>query len=1553
MSSHSRSSRSSKGSKKKKEKSEEQKTEEAKRWWIPEEAPEYAGAPSTTTTGTGTGTGSASASASNLGGAVPPPPPAASVPSFVLQEDAGLNLDLSSSKLAHYDQVRQEKKKQKAPMAMAKIQRPGSAAQPRMSKAQRAQSARVLPTGSPPPPPPTFSSASSTGGAHKHTAGSTTSTNRPAIKQRAASSRGLAKSMHAPPPAAAAAAPRAPPTFMQAPAPPKSSRMAMNRAQSARFPTGTAVGRATPPPPPPPSSVQAKPGASRMAMNRAQSARFPTSKAPPPPPPPPSAPTAANPIPARITMNRAQSARFPTGSSAPPPPTSFGNQSMAISSSTHAPKSARSNMKRAQSARLPGAKPPPPPPPPSTGATPPPPPSTDGTPVVAEGVPVGEPIVISAAVRNQFDEDFNAGHEKPKKKKKKKKEEEKPTETFEDEPEDDEDVSVSQHDEELDADEKAVQTEKKVRMQFCIGILTACGLLAIVQFIAFLCRKFGNADDAGVDEGDVVHAVQAGAPPAPVPGTETAINTAVAQQMAVAASQGAAASTAAGGASAAAVSAAAVSASLVSVSSSASLVGVSAVTVTGVGMATGVLPNPFVVPPKHPCHEFIADMTPRPGHVNLHLDGLPHNFFSVNKNTPAVETAFAEAFNNAIGVCLEHTVAGHNDTNSTDDWDVGTGVYARYLENATLDGWDYWKTVDKATGEQTFFFTTEWLAFVNCDDVDNKGKSKGCSELEPLFYEGDRPEAPPPDANSSLVLPSRRLLMLDDPIDRWLEETGGGGQPNLQLFMDTFAQELQNLLIKLNGKGNGKVQIPSVFYGESRATNDSVTIVETEGTKFVYAQLVSGSGASGAIDRPLGMPTCTLPNGLPSPTLELKEGYLKMRFHGVEKSFFDSKADIVQQEFRSVYNDEMKACDGTYSRVVEKADVLSCNEWREQGQVMMACNFSAIVSCDGCDDQEPLFLVHGSPSSADRAGRRLEIASDTQLAKFANAFAAALTFQYKKGNPEGTVNVYYVASLDQNLAVMDEAGETTSPFAIPQGVLVDCATMEPPPDIDALEEGKFQLSIKHLVKDMNKTILEAVMQDIYNEITEMCDGPLQRVAHRLTIDQMEQVVVDDRETFVDMNMTTKMTCTDCDGLQEPLFMQSPTGAARRFLQEALFERFQAKLTTEVNALLADFTTTPYYEDGAKLFESSDPNGQYRPIEIAYAATYDRSGQVHHTVGTAVHTNIFQSNNAADVIRAKDDVIISVEVCEKDLKNSDAIPRDHGLKAEEYFVFVKALFFSMNPGQSWPQSLGNYNDLPVDVKNNYETFAEGGEMEFGKKTPADFAAEEARIIRLEAICYYTSHAIRDNIQGVVITDAPTTASPTTGPPTAAPTTLAPTREPTAPGTSTPSSLAPITASPTIPPSSSPSVSAAPTETRIVNIQVEWQFNMDPNDRDATDQEYQDLATSINDWLSANMASAYSLDTAFNLDSILETRFVSKEYFEGAITTDREYNLVAFTSSDFVFRGDQPTPRVVFEKFDGFDLKAFGESLWVLNPEPGQDIWIFDNVLGVAALNADRG
>ena len=36
----------------------------------------------------------------------------------------------------------------------------------------------------------------------------------------------------------------------------------------------------------------------------------------------------------------------------------------------------------------------------------------------------------------------------------------------------------------------------------------------------------------------------------------------------------------------------------------------------------------------------------------------------------------------------------------------------------------------------------------------------------------------------------------------------------------------------------------------------------------------------------------------------------------------------------------------------------------------------------------------------------------------------------------------------------------------------------------------------------------------------------------------------------------------------------------------------------------------------------------------------------------------------------------------------------------------------------------------------------------------------------------------------------------------------------------------------------------------------------------------------------------------------------------------------------------------------DLKAFGESLWVLEPEPGQEIWVFDSVLGVAALNADR-
>ena len=105
----------------------------------------------------------------------------------------------------------------------------------------------------------------------------------------------------------------------------------------------------------------------------------------------------------------------------------------------------------------------------------------------------------------------------------------------------------------------------------------------------------------------------------------------------------------------------------------------------------------------------------------------------------------------------------------------------------------------------------------------------------------------------------------------------------------------------------------------------------------------------------------------------------------------------------------------------------------------------------------------------------------------------------------------------------------------------------------------------------------------------------------------------------------------------------------------------------------------------------------------------------------------------------------------------------------------------------------------------------------------------------------------------------------------------------------------------------------------------------------------------------MTEAYGNDQDFQLEDILETRLLddSKQYFEGPVGDgdDRNYNLAFTTSSDFVFRGAQPGPRSVFDTFDKFDLVEFGKSLWVENPEPGQDIWVFDNVAGVGAIAAN--
>lgn len=245
--------------------------------------------------------------------------------------------------------------------------------------------------------------------------------------------------------------------------------------------------------------------------------------------------------------------------------------------------------------------------------------------------------------------------EKPKKKKEK----EAPVETFEDEMED---VSESEVEEALDAEERAELMEKKVRKTLCFAVLSACGIICLIQLISRLCEKFSSAEYTGEDE-----IVNAAGNAAPVPPPPAGVEAAVAQNMAVAASQGAAASTAAGTTTAATVAATAAStAAVTSVTSTASVVGVSAVAVTGVGMATGVVPYPWGS--HHPCHVFLDELVNHPGRVNLHLKNLPPNFFNVRGNTPLIESAFTEAYNKVLGSCVAHSIEGHNDTllNSTD-----------------------------------------------------------------------------------------------------------------------------------------------------------------------------------------------------------------------------------------------------------------------------------------------------------------------------------------------------------------------------------------------------------------------------------------------------------------------------------------------------------------------------------------------------------------------------------------------------------------------------------------------------------------------------------------------------------------------------------------------------------------------------------------------------------------------------------------------------------------------------------------------------------------------
>ena len=224
------------------------------------------------------------------------------------------------------------------------------------------------------------------------------------------------------------------------------------------------------------------------------------------------------------------------------------------------------------------------------------------------------------------------------------------------------------------------------------------------------------------------------------------------------------------------------------------------------------------------------------------------------------------------------------------------------------------------------------------------------------------------------------------------------------------------------------------------------------------------------------------------------------------------------------------------------------------------------------------------------------------------------------------------------------------------------------------------------------------------------------------------------------------------------------------------------------------------------------------------------------------------------------------------------------------------------------------------------------MHFGTKNQGNEISQQRRKMRLEAICYYTSHVVKDSIK-------PVTAAPATQ----APTTLAPTVAPTLP----PTTAAPSTGSPTLTPSQSPTLSAAPTDTRLVEINVKWKLELDtkmPNNRDATDEEYQQFANTTSAWLTETMRQAYSNDASLNYET-QTTEFVSSEYNEDPAAP----GMTVLMKSAFVFRGTQPTPRSVFEVLDSQDLKPFVEQrLWI--PDGTANPWIFDNVLKLTLSSA---
>jgi len=982
-------------------------------------------------------------------------------------------------------------------------------------------------------------------------------------------------------------------------------------------------------------------------------------------------------------------------------------------------------------------------------------------------------------------------------------------------------------------------------------------------------------------------------------------------------------------------------------------------------MATGVVPVTFAYY-AHPCHQFVEHMVDRPGRLSLHLEGLDEQFLNGPKSGETLQTAFLTAYNKVLGTCVDHTAPGHNDTNITTPEVVPKDLYARYMTNVTLDSWGFWTAKD-GSGADVKYIETEWTAFVGCDDVDQDGDSLGCSPIEPLFYEGDYDERKALAAiNHTETKPlsaERRHRQLQQEsmtfLQRWLQDSNVAeeGKTNLEVFVAEFTKELQGIMPQT---------LPAVFYAKSLSMNatGSGTPVEQIGQAYSDGHFVYGSGPGGAIDHPYGLPVCTLPNGNPLPGVELKEGYITVGLQDVDEAFLKDQEMILEQLFRDVYNEVLGACSGDYSRVVQEAKLKKVETKTEQGDSFLSTEWSGVVSCAGCSDHEPLFYTHKSATSSqkNKGGRNLKIEDDSNLAKFANALAEAIRKQYEKVKPGAEVSAFYAAALDASGQVIEGVGSDSPVSTVGNTELLVCATGKAPTETDVFQPGSFELHAKSLVPDMNQTILERAIQNVYNELSGMCTGIYQRVAHEVAITGKQHIVVDDTFSYVDLNVTTNISCTGCEAGDNPMFVDGAAEtAARRFLQEIttsgtpLFEQFRSMLTNEVNNIMANYMATTYYEPGAKLFEASDPNAQYPNVEFVWGVTYGRSGNVVQTFGErvappAAASNIFKTPQ--ELMAGADGSLVAIPDCKKMLTAAD-LDRKHGLVDAEYFALVRAMFTSMDPTITWPESMKSYADLPGGVKATFSKFQKGGQINFGDvESVTPLEAEHEKFV--EGLCYHTSHSVKDNIQGetavptteapttaAVTTEAPTTEAPTTAavateaPTTAAVTTEAPTMAPT-------EAVVEETAAPTAAPTAV-ETTAAPTAAPIVPLAMTWTIglmtDLDPDKyRAPTEQELAEFTKQASKWMEDSIKASYDATDEFTFKTI-STTLVNSNFANPNITVE--------TMSECIFEGDKPRAEDVALILTPELQTAFANSVFPAPEGFTEETWVF---FGLETLKA---